>query len=189
MTAALDYCASRYDTLLLTTAQPELYLLFGFRVIEEHAFITHCASSGHFNGFRVLNLQIPTDQQILHRLLKERETVSNILGVLNEKAVFCFNEGSHPLHYAADLDLMIVMEIENTRLKLFDIVWRQPCRLADILDRISQPIHEVVLYFSPDRLDVEAQPFSHVLDGNHLMARGPLAVESQAFMLPRSARC
>lgn len=190
MTAALDYCACRYDTLVLTTAQPELYQPFGFRIVEEHAFIAHCTSSSYASRFRRLNLQAPGDRQILHRLLSEREAVSNILGVVKEKAVFCFNEGSHPLHYAEDLDLIVVMEVENTRLQLFDIVWKQPCRLADICDRISQPINEVVFYFSYDRLDVEAQPFPHVLDGDsYLMARGPFAVESQAFMLPYPARC
>lgn len=189
MTAALDYCASRYDTLLLTTEQPELYLPFGFRTIAEHAFITHRTASNRCNGLRVLNLQTPGDRHILQRLLHEREAVSNILGVVKEKAVFCFNEGSQPLHYAEDLDLIVVMDIEDTRLKLFDIVWNQPCRLADILVRISQPLDEVVFYFSPDRLDVEAQPFAHVLDGSWLMARGPFAGENQAFMLPRSARC
>lgn len=190
ITAALNYCASRYDTLLLTTDQPELYIPFGFRAIAEHAFITHCATSSQLNGFRVLNLQSPADQQILYRLLIERESVSNIFGVVHEQAVFYFNEGSRPLYYAEDLDLIIVMDIKDTRLKLFDIVWRQPCRLADILKRIPQPINEVVFYFSPDRLDIEAQPSPHVLDSDsRLMVRGPFAVEGQAFMLPHSARC
>lgn len=36
MAEVLQYCASRYDTLLLTTGQPELYAPFGFRVIPEH---------------------------------------------------------------------------------------------------------------------------------------------------------
>lgn len=137
----------------------------------------------------MLNLQTPGDRHILQRLLHEREAVSNILGVVKEKAVFCFNEGSQPLHYAEDLDLIVVMDIENTRLKLFDIVWSQPCRLVDILVHISQPIDEVVFYFSPDRLDVKAQPFAHVLDGTWLMARGPFSGENQVFILPRSARC
>jgi len=191
MTAALDYCAPRYQTLLLTTSQPELYLPFEFRLVEEHAFITHCASKSASNSsFRVLNLQSSADVHILQRLLSKRQPVSNILGVVKEKAVFCFNECGSPLHYLEALDLIVVMQIDNTRLNLFDIVWKRPYQLADILQYISQPIDEVVLYFSPDCLAPEAQPFSHVLDGDsRLMVRGPFPPESQTFMLPRSARC
>lgn len=128
MEAALDYCASRYDTLILTTAQPELYLPFGFRVIEEHAFVTQCTSTNHAEGFRVLNLQTPSAQEVLHKLLEEREPVSSVVGVRNEKAVFCFNEGNNPLHYAEDLDIIVAMEIEGNQLRLFDIVGKKLCK-------------------------------------------------------------
>ena len=36
MAEVLQYCAPRYDTLLLTTGQPVLYEPFGFRVLQEH---------------------------------------------------------------------------------------------------------------------------------------------------------
>lgn len=190
MEAALNYCDSCYETLILTTAQPELYLPFGFRVIEEHAFVNQCVSTDYTEGFRVLNLQTSSDRKMLHRLLDEREPVSNIVGVISEKAVFCFNEGNRPLHYAEDLDTIVVMEIEGKQLKLFDIVGKELCSLASILERLPQPINEVVLYFSPDRFDINAQPFPHRLEGDsQLMVRGSFAAEAQAFMLPHSARC
>lgn len=190
MEAALNYCAPRYDTLILTTSQPQLYLPFGFRILDEHAFVTHCASTSHIDGFRVLNLQTFEDRHVLHRLLDERKPVSEVLGVMNEKAVFYFNEGNRPLHYAEDLDLLVVIEIEDTRLKLFDIVGKKICKLADVLERIPQRIEEIAIYFSPDHLDVDAQPFPHVLDEDSLlMVRGSFTAESKAFMLPHSARC
>ncbi|PSB13779.1 GCN5-related N-acetyltransferase [filamentous cyanobacterium CCP2] len=189
MTAALDYCASRYDLLMLSTSQPELYQPFGFQVVQEYAFTTSCATQGN-NKFRLLDLQTLTDQQILHQLLEEREPVSNVLGVVHERAVFYFNECDRPLYYAEDLDLIAVMEIEDTQLKLYDLVWRSPCSLLDLLDCIPKLIQNVVFYFSPDRLEVEATSFPEVLESDsYLMVYGTLPIEEQQWMLPHSARC
>lgn len=82
------------------------------------------------------------------------------------------------------------MEIEDTQLKLFDLVGTSICTLDAILERIPQHVEEVVIYFSPDRLGVEVQAVSHQLGGDSLlMVRGSFAAECKQFMLPRSARC
>ena len=190
MTEVLDYCASRYDTLILTTAQPEFYQPFGFRVVKEHIFSTKNDSTGGINGFRLVNTSDPDDLKLLHRLIETREPVSNIVGVLHEKAVFFVNEGTKPLHYAEDLDLIVSMEIENTQLKLFDVVGTRIRNLTAILDRIPQRIEEVITYFSCDRLGGDFQALPHVFEGDSLlMVRGLFAAENKEFMLPRSARC
>ena len=190
MEAALDYCASRYDTLVLTTSKPEFYQPFGFRVVPESAFVIKSISQGGAEGFRRLDLQVSSDRALLFRLLSEREPVSKIVGVRNEKAVFCFNEGDRPLQYAEDLDIIVDMEIEDDRLKIFDIVGKKMCGLDKILERIPQQINEIIVYFSCDRLNVDAEPFPHILDGDSwFMVRGSFPPECQPFMLPRSARC
>ena len=190
MEAALDYCASRYNTLVLTTAQPELYQPFGFRIVREFAFAIQCISRGGTEGFRRLNLQSSGDRALLLKLLSEREPVSRVVGVRSEKALFCFNEGDRPLYYAEDLEAIVDLEIENNRLKIFDIVAKQLCSLDKILERIPQQINEVIVYFSSDRLDVNAEAFPHLLDGDSwLMVRGSFTPKGQPFMLPRSARC
>jgi GNAT superfamily N-acetyltransferase len=189
MEEVLDYCQCRYDTLVLTTAQPELYQPFGFRVVGEHIFITKCDSVGS-QGFRLIDTFDTSDVKLLHRLLETREPVSNIVGIVKEKAVFCVNEGKNPLYYAPDLDVIICMEIKDTKLQLFDVVGTKICTLAEILERIEQPIQEVAIYFSPDRLKANVEAFSHILDRDSLlMVRGNFAAENEKFMLPRSARC
>lgn len=189
MAEVIEYCDRRYETLILTAAQPELYAKFGFRVVPEYAFVAKCAVTSKQDGFRVLNLQDPLEIELLQRLLQEREPVSHLLGVVHERAVWCFNEATRPIHYAEDLDAIVCFEIEDRRLKLFDIVGTQICPLTAVLERI-QPIDEVVIYFSPDRLDSNCQAFPHVFEGDSLlMVRGTLAVEGMPFMLPRSARC
>lgn len=189
MEEVLEYCDRLYTTLVLTTLQPEIYEPFGFRVVKEHAFITKCNSIDSTAGWRSLQVNDPKDIKLLHRLLETRAPVSNIVGVVNEKAVFCVNEGSRSLYYAEDLDLIVCMEIEDTQLRLFDLLGTSIPNLVMLLEIIPHNIEEVITYFSPDRLDADFQAFPHVLEGAWLMVRGRFAAEEQQFMLPRSARC
>jgi hypothetical protein len=123
------HCDQRYETLVLTTPQPEFYLPFGFRIVEEHIFKVKCDSTGGTDGLRTLNFADIKDFTLLHRLL-------------------------------------------------------------EILARIPQPIEEVVIYFSPELLDVkDVQAFPYAFEETVLMVRGTFAAEGEKFMLPRSARC
>jgi hypothetical protein len=180
----------RYQTLILTTSQPELYAPFGFRVISESVFTAKPKSTSKINGFHILDLQNPGDRSLLNRLLDDRESVSQIVGVVKEKAVWCFYEATNPLYYAEDLEAIACLELEGSRLKLFDVVAPKMCSLDAIVQRIDRPVDEVEIYFSPDRLEVEYQAYPHIFEGDSLlMVRGDFATENQQFMLPRSARC
>ncbi|ETX00510.1 MAG: hypothetical protein ETSY2_38905 [Candidatus Entotheonella gemina] len=190
MTEVLDDCEQRYETLLLYTAQPELYEPFGFRELGEHLFMTLWPAAGGREGFRQLNLNEPSDLRLAERLLAAREPVSNTVGVVHEAGLFGFNEGKRPLHYAEDLEVIVCLELDGSRLKLFDVVGAPVCSLADMIERIPRPIDRVEFYFSPDRFGVAARAVPHLVDGDsHLMVRGPFAAEGQPFMIPRSARC
>ncbi|MBW4618976.1 MAG: GNAT family N-acetyltransferase [Cyanosarcina radialis HA8281-LM2] len=190
MTEVLSHCDDLYQTLILTTDQPQLYAPFGFRVVREHAFIAKPTSTSKINSFRLLDLQNAGDRSLLNRLLGERESVSQVVGVVKEKAVWCFYEATNPLYYAEDLDAIASLEIKRTRLKLFDVVAPKICSLDAIVQRIERQIDEVEIYFSPDRLQVEYQAHPHIFEGDSfLMVRGDFAAENQQFMLPRSARC
>ncbi|MBD2335532.1 GNAT family N-acetyltransferase [Calothrix sp. FACHB-156] len=190
MNEVMEYCDQRYETLVLTTLETEYYLPFGFRVVPEHSFKLKCNSTGNINGLRTLDFTDVKDIALLHRLLETRVPVSNIVGVVEEKAVFCVDEGSRPLHYFPDLDAIACMEIEDTTLHLYDLVTTQMYPLQKILDRIPQLIEEVVIYFSPDWLNVEdVQAFIYEIEETKLMVRGKFAAEKEKFTLPRSARC
>lgn len=188
---AFEYCGPRYRTLILTTEHPEYYTPFGFRVVQEHLFHARGRSAGGRDGFRLLDPGDPDDVRRLNRLLETRQPVSEVAGVVGDKAVFCFNEGRRPLRYAADLDVLACFELEGRRLKLFDLVGRDVPPLGRLLERIPRGIDEVEICFSPDRLEVETESIPNVLDydgPSYLMVRGVFPVEHRKFMLPRSAR-
>lgn len=191
MQEVLQHCGARYETLILTTEHPEYFESFGFRTVQEHCFRLQVETTGGADGVQAINLRDANTISLLHRLLETRQPVSNIVGVVKEKAVFCFNEGSKPLYSVPDLDILLCLETEGTRLKLFDIVGPQIPPLAAILDRMPQRIEEVSLCFSPDRIADGAEPVPYVFDHDgptYLMVRGPFAAARHAFSLPRSAR-
>lgn len=139
-----------------------------------------------------MNPRDRNDIALLHRLLETREPVSNVVGVVQEKAIFCFNESQRPLHYIPELDVIVCMEQAGTRLSVFDIVGPKVPTLPAVLEQMSQPIEEVAICFSADRLAVEARVTPYIFDHDgpsHLMmVRGPFAPEHAPFTLPRSAR-
>lgn len=191
MEEVLQYCDTRYETLVLTTEHPEYFESFGFRVVQEHFFRLQVETTGGSDGLPEIDLGDTKNVSLLHRLLETRELVSNIVGVVNEKAVFCFNEGSNPLHCMADLDTLLCLEMEGTQLKLFDVVGPQVPPLAALLERLPRGIDEICICFSPDRIAAGAEPVPYVFDHDgptYLMVRGPFAAEGHAFSLPRSAR-
>ena len=188
---ALRYCDQRYATQILTTEHPEYFQPFGFRVVQEQVFTVRYQPARHGNGMRLLDLDDARNVTLLHRLLETRTSVPQVVGVANEKAVFCFNEGSRPLSYAEDLDVILCLEQEGTRLTLFDVVGPQIPPLSALVERMPQPVGEVSICFSPDRLAVaaEAKPYIFEHDGlSYFMVRGPFAAEWHPFSLPRSAR-
>ena len=191
MEEALRYCSGRWATALLTTEHPEYFEPFGFRFVREHLFTVRPRPTRAGTALRLMNLEDAGDVALLNRLLETREPVSRVLGVVKEKAVFCFNEGSRPLYYSEDLDVMVCMEMEGATLRLFDVVGPGLPSLDVLLARLPQPVEEVAASFAMDRFAAEALAQPYILDHggpSHLMVRGPLAAEGKAFTLPRSAR-
>jgi predicted N-acetyltransferase YhbS len=215
MKEVLNYCDRIYKTLVLTTAQPELYQPFGFRVVPEHSFKAKFNSTGtignlilesppvspqvevsHKNsrngmGFYSLDITNSNDVKLIHRLLETRVPISNIVGVFNQKALFLVNESTRPLYYFPNLDALACLQIQDKQLKLFDLVTPHlNFPLQALLAQIPQPIEEISIYFSPDCLQVNTQAIPETFDGDSLlMIRGTFPAANQQFTLPRSARC
>jgi GNAT superfamily N-acetyltransferase len=194
-----SYAASRYETLVLTTEHPEYFESFGFRVVHEHRFTLRPSSAGGGAGppstdmgdVRSIDVQNPKDVALLHRLLQTREPVSRIVGTAGDTAIFCFNEGRRPLHYMEELDVMVCLERKGGRLTLFDVVGPRLPSLDALLAAMPGSVEEVVFCFAPERFTGGATATPHVLDHDgpsYLMVHGPFAAETEAFMLPRSAR-
>ncbi len=188
MEELLEYCDGRFDTLELGTENPEYYEPFGFRVVPEHSFVASVASAGGGAGFRPIDPTRRSDRELLDRLLTERTPVSHLVGLVDERDVFKFSQGTKGLYYSAALDCLAVFELKGTRLVLSDVVARELPSLEGLLAQLASPVREVEFHFSPDRFDVAARPERFRFDGDCYMVRGPFAAEGEAFMVPPPAR-
>ncbi|MFH1279969.1 MAG: GNAT family N-acetyltransferase [Candidatus Eisenbacteria bacterium] len=183
--------AGRFGTLVLTTEHPEYFEPFGFRRVRECRFHGTLSSPGGRGGLRRVDPMDPEDNALLHRLLGTREPVSEVLGVVKEKAIFLFNESHRPLHYARDLDALICMEIHEGKLGLFDVVAPKIPSLEEIVSRVPERLRGTAVHFTPDRLGFPLEPVPGLFEHggpSHFMVRGPFAPEGEPFALPRSAR-
>ena len=188
MEELLEFCDGRFETLELGTEHPEYYEPFGFRVIPEHRFVASVTSPGGGDGFRPIDATRRRDLERLDRLLSERAAVSKLVGVVDERDVFKFSQGTEGLHYSQALDCFAVFELEGTRLLLSDVVARELPSLELLLSQLTPPVEEVEFHFSPDGFDVDARPELFRFDGDYYMVRGPFAAEGEAFMVPPPAR-
>jgi predicted N-acetyltransferase YhbS len=188
MDELLDYCDTRYETLVLSTEDPYLYEPFGFRVVPEQQFVARVDAPGGGRGFRVLDARELEDLAVLERLLRERVPVSEVVGVVRERDVFKFNQAEGGVFYCGALDLVGVFESDGDRLVVRDLVFREPVPLARLLREWADPVREVVLQFSPDRFDVDTVAEPPPPDEGVFMVRGPFGAEGRAFMVPPTAR-
>jgi GNAT superfamily N-acetyltransferase len=203
MQEALAACERRYETVVLTTAIPDFYTAFGFRPVREHAFAralpTVARRAGP--GGRVLT-EGPDDLRLLRRLLARRAPVSARLGSLEDGTVFVVAllltwGGFSRAYYHAELDVVTVHEVRARTLLLHDVLGPAIPPLDALLAAIGADADRIVTLFVPDRLGegFEALPWDAQRAAAHgdtgfagLMARGPLAVDGEAFMLPSLTR-
>jgi ribosomal protein S18 acetylase RimI-like enzyme len=185
---ALGYCDERYETVQLTTAHPEYYEPFGFRVARERVFIAEVRSRGGRAGLRPLDFGTSRDLGLLDRLLEQREPVSRVVGVVNEKACFKFSQAESELLYSEALHVVLSLRLRGGRLELYDVVGPRVPSLGALLEEIERPVEEVAIHFSPDRLEVATRPEPVPSEYGVFMVRGPFPAEGRDFMLPPPAR-
>jgi len=187
----LTYCDERYTLVKLSTAHPEYYEPFDFRVVSEHRFRVAVASRGGRRGFRELDRDSENDLDTLDRVLSERVPVSRVFAVARDDQVFKFNASQEPLHYCEALDLIALMTVDGTTLEVHDVLAARMPDLDTLLAEIEAPIDEVIFYFRPDRLGVDGTPERFRFDGDVLMLRGDCPEDGQTpreLMLPPMAR-
>ncbi len=195
----IQFVEPRYSTLVLTTIHPEYFTAVGFRVIPEWIGrappppVVAIAS-------RRLDLTKPSDLAIVHSLIDRRAPVSDRLGVHPEKACWGFVEFATTIRYAESLHVAVVAEQIGSTLRVYDVIAPEMPSLGQIAGIWGKPIHQVLLFCSPDKIGgqwgVEPQDLrggAEALSPGEanwvLMARGPFAAESEPVMLPRPARC
>jgi predicted N-acetyltransferase YhbS len=202
MEELLGFASERYDTLVLTTARPDYFEPFGFRVVPERIFTLRAPPPARRRlETRRLDLADPADRALMHRLLDQRAPLSDVLCLgPAEKCVWGFYEAASVLTYAPSLDLALIAEQSGRLLRIIDVIASRVPTLDSVLETWGMPVSEVLAFLNPDRMGGSFEAAPHDLaggprsldpggDNTWLMARGPFPAEGLPLMLPRPARC
>lgn len=178
-----------YTCSFLMTAEPELYTRFGFQVIEEHCFILDCPHIPVQNRLRKMDFFAEAD--LLFSLFKNREHLSQEFSPLQYESSFALNMYNpalqENLYYSSELNCVLVFEVKDSTLKLYDVIGAQLPSLLDLCAEISAPFEKIEFHFVPDAFDKQRVQEVKKEQTTVLMARHSFLSENQRIKLPITA--
>lgn len=187
----LDDLEEAYAGAVLFTSSPQLYTPFGFKVIEQHYF------KKEFNQIAT-NIPSPLrkldplakleDLTVIRDVFKTRTPLSNSFGPISYLNCLYFNLYNpyiyEKLFYIEELKTMVVYEVEEGTLQIFDVIGETIPALKELCAYIPHAFHAIEFYFNPDAFnldDLEAKEFK---TQNKLMMKGSFQLEEQFIMMP-----
>lgn len=182
-----------FETAWLFTEIPELYAPFGFRVVPQHSFTAaygHRPGNGN-NGLRRIDFEQDQDIQLIWRCFENHQALSRTFAPLSYTSSFFLHLYSpnfqKKAYFADGLDAIVVFEVREGTLHVYDIIGHRLPSLPDLFQLIPDPFSDVTLHFCPD-LFPELSFTPVVLgEGGCLMARGSVALGDVPVRMPITA--
>ncbi len=174
------------------TSNPELYTKYGFKVIKEHFFTKkHLHSPKKVeNKLEHLTIFDPDDMQRIRWAFKNNTPTSLQFYPSAYAPSFYLNMYNpillEMLYFSSDLNVIVIFEVDEDTLELYDIIGPELPTLEQIYSVIPHSFNEVNLYFPPDLFDGEFTAVEYE-DVDFLMVRGDIDFESLQIKLPITA--
>jgi GNAT superfamily N-acetyltransferase len=158
MRFALSQYANSYDLAFLFANRSVLdfYPRFGFQRLEQQQFsvsLGQLASAPQ--APRRLDLSLPADLQTLLRLSRQRQPVSQTLGVVNVAWLlmfYCLHLCGQDVYYLPELDAVTIHRVEGELLQLYDVISARPFNLDQIVAAIVPAgVKRLQFHFTPDQ--------------------------------------
>lgn len=144
----------------------DFYPKFGFEKVEEVQFSLETKYiASNQSSIKKLDGSKSEDLEFIYKLAAERVVISNIFGTINSEELlmfYCLMVFPQDLYYLENEQALVIYQIEENVLHLYDVVCRNEIKLKEILLRITPDyIKEVVLYFHPDNHEIlqKKQPY------------------------------
>jgi predicted N-acetyltransferase YhbS len=190
--AALDHAAAR-TTVVLHANDAALYRKFGFRDVEQVAFVADAPRGPKATPMRRLSHHDADDVALVHTAFAGRTPVSHVLGVRGAAELFVLDEvlgtrGFARLWHAEDLGAVVACDLDDAHvLQIYDIVAGRLPSVADIVARVPGRVDAVELLFVPDLIGGRwsTRPLA---PPDVFMVKGTL-VGARELVLPPLARC
>jgi hypothetical protein len=194
MLRALEWVDRRYEAAILWANDPAIYGRFGFVARAESVFRARVGSLGDERRVRVLSLDNPTDLALLRARIESRAPVSRTCGTKDSDWLYLINlalwgSSAPTIALAAELDAIVVYELRDRVLRLYDVIARSMPTLDTLLPFMGGGFDSVDVFFTPDALDaptLEAMPTPLV---DFLMVRGDVLTSSAPFAISPLSHC
>jgi GNAT superfamily N-acetyltransferase len=188
---AMDWARVNHDFFFLF-ADDEAFPFYekcGFRQVDEYKSSVSVSGETARPGADKLDIQRKDHLDLIYRIASDRESVSDVLGVLNKRLFmfWCLYFLADHIYYIAELDVLILYKRDNELVTVFDIVGKNVPAFSEVYPYICAESDETVEFlFMVDKLNLETFDQVRVEDnGTHLLGDFPL--ESGKFIFPYTA--
>jgi GNAT superfamily N-acetyltransferase len=188
---AMDWAQKNHDFFFLFADQEayHLYNKCGFRQVDEYKASISVSGNVAQSGAVKLDIQIKDHVELIYSLASNREPVSDILGVSNNKLFmfWCLYYLKGHIYYIPELDILVLYKRDNRLLTIFDIVGTDIPAFAEIYPYICDEYDKTVEFlFMVDKLNPGYFERKKIEDnGTHISGDFPL--ENTQFIFPFTA--
>ena len=188
---AMEWARDNHDFFFLFSDEVafKFYEECGFRQTDEYKPRISVAGQVARPGAVKLDMQKTDHVEQVYRLASNREPVSNVLGVSNDKLFmfWCLYSLRDHIRYISALDILVLYKREGGLMTIFDIVGTTMPTFAELYLYICDPTDETVEFlFMADKLNLG--DFNHVrVEGNGTHIQGNFPLEGTRFLFPSTS--
>ena len=173
MQEVMRYTANHFDSSVLFTTKPYLYINYPYTVmLPEYDFIlsdkVNASSHSKKSDLRMLEWDNAVDLNLIHKLLSNRVPLSNQFSLIHENAniLFVLNMMKKKIYYSEQLQALVVYEILDKALYIKEIISTHQTNMPDIIGLIlsseNTQVDKMIMQFCPDRF-LDEKEYSPVL--------------------------
>ncbi|WP_240338466.1 GNAT family N-acetyltransferase [Peribacillus alkalitolerans] len=167
MEHVLEEFEDEYDILYLFANHSVLdyYPKFGFKAVDECQYYMNYIPTVP-DGSNVKKLNIESDRDFLYQFAAERMPVSNLFSSYDTQELLMFyslNVFSEDIYYLGDEDVIVIYQVDEETLHIYDIISKSEVHIHRILKRIaSSKTKKVVFHFTPEFKEIKLKTEKYV---------------------------
>lgn len=182
----------KYPYVFLQTENPGLYERYGFKKIEEQILIIEMVQDDlvHKNMLKKIDFNYMEDMKLIQRCFSRQVENSQVFVPLHYKHSMLLNlydpSFAEKLYYSELLDLLLVFEVSEGVLRIYDVIGSTKVDLDDICRIIGGRYSSIELHFSADQI-IQTNNIKTKKKQGTLMVKGHLELGNRPIAFPITA--
>ncbi len=140
---------------------------------------------------RKLYIDSKDDMAIIKNLFKERTRLSNVFSIKDYSSIFMWyvvNFYRDSIWYLADEEIIIVYQIEDQTLDIYDIISKDSIKFSDIVKYMDlNGLENIRFHFTPDLIDIEVES-EPIISDDPFFVLGDFPLGGKEFKVPQLAQ-